>query len=58
MLIPKELVDEAKEKLGIDAAIMIAEDLKLEEFDERNLKSLCPFHLEEHPFFCLESKRM
>ena len=47
MLIPKELVDEAKEKLGNDAAKTIAHDLQLKEFDNVNLKSICAWHDEE-----------
>jgi KaiC/GvpD/RAD55 family RecA-like ATPase len=56
MLIPKELVMEAKEKLGNEAAKIIADDLKLEQFDEINLKSLCPFHQEETPSFVWNPK--
>jgi archaellum biogenesis ATPase FlaH len=56
MLIPKELVMEAKEKLGNEAARIIARDLKLEQFDEVNLKSLCPFHQEETPSFVWNPK--
>ena len=51
MLIEKEKIIEAKEKLGENAANIIAEDLKLEQWDEKNLKSLCPFHNEDTPSF-------
>jgi len=51
MLIPKELILEAKEKLGESAALIISEALELKEFDEKNLKSLCPFHDENTPSF-------
>ena len=47
MLIPREIVDSAKEKLGNGAAKTIAHDLQLKEFDEVNLKSLCAWHDEE-----------
>lgn len=56
MLIPKELVDEAKEKLGTDAAKIIAEDLQLKEFDEINLKALCAWHYEDTPSLVWNTK--
>ena len=51
MLVEKELILEAKQKLGEDAATLIANDLNLQNFDEKNLKSLCPFHQEDSPSF-------
>lgn len=51
MRIPPELILEAKEKLGSEAAIIIAKDLELKKFDEINLKSLCYFHEENTPSF-------
>jgi twinkle protein len=47
MLIPKEKIIDAKTKLGDQAALIILEDLKLEKFDEKNLKGICPFHNED-----------
>jgi archaellum biogenesis ATPase FlaH/5S rRNA maturation endonuclease (ribonuclease M5) len=44
MLIPRELIIEAKEKYGEKAAFVIAKDLELKEFDETHLKAICPFH--------------
>lgn len=49
MLIEKEKIIEAKKKLGEEAAIIIAKDLELKEWDENNLKSLCYFHNEDSP---------
>lgn len=49
MIIPKELIEEAKVKLGDRAAFLIAKDLSLEQFDEKNLKSLCKWHAEDTP---------
>lgn len=49
MIIPKELIEEAKVKLGDRAAFLIAKDLSLEQFDEKNLKSLCKWHTEDTP---------
>ena len=43
----KKLVIQAKEKMGEDAAFIIARDLQLEKFDDKNLKGLCPFHDED-----------
>lgn len=56
MLIDKELILDAKEKLGTDAMNIIAEDLKLEEFSEKDGKSLCPFHREDTPSFIWNHK--
>lgn len=56
MLIPKELVNQAKQIMGDKAALVIAEELELKEFDERNLKSLCPFHYEETGSFVWNPK--
>ena len=56
MLIDKSLIIEAKEKLGDEAALIIAKELDLQEWDERNLKSLCPFHLEDSPSFVWSQK--
>ena len=56
MLVPKELILEAKQKYGEKAALIIAEDLKLEKFDEKNIKSLCPFHDEDSGSFIWNPK--
>jgi len=56
MRIPKELIIDAKNNLSSKAATIIAEDLKLKEFDESNLKSLCPFHDEDTPSFAWNPK--
>jgi len=49
MIIDKELVLKAKEKLGSEAALIIAKDLNLEKFDEKNLKACCHWHSENTP---------
>lgn len=56
MLIEKELIQEAKEKLGDTAAQIIREDLELENFDEKNYKCCCPFHEEDTPSFIWNPK--
>lgn len=57
MLVNKEEIHKAKEKLGVDNAYWMAEILNLQQFDERNLKSLCPFHSEDTPSFIYDKKR-
>lgn len=49
MIIDKEKIQEAKEILGDQNAVMMAEMLQLEDFDEHNLKALCCFHAEDTP---------
>lgn len=56
MLIDNEVVRSAKEKLGDGAAIIIATELNLKKFDEKNLKSCCPFHHENTPSFIWNKK--
>lgn len=56
MLIEREKILEAKEKLGDRNAFLMAEALELEDFDERNLKSCCPFHQEDTPSFIYNPK--
>lgn len=56
MLIDKELIDKAKTKLGEDAALIIAETLKVEDFDEVSLKCKCCFHHEETPSMIYNKK--
>mgnify|MGYP001478913461 FL=1 len=56
MLVPQELILKAKEQIGDKAAYIIAEVLHLQEFDEKNLKALCPFHTENTPSFVWNPK--
>ena len=48
MLIPKNLIIEAKEKLGEEAAHIIQQDLDLQEWDNEKLRSLCPLRDSRH----------
>ena len=57
MIVPNEKILEAKEKLGEQAAFIIANDLKLENFDEKNLKGCCAFHEESTPSFIWNPKQ-
>ena len=56
MLIEKEKIEKAKAKLGNENAFLIAEILDVQQFDERNLKGLCPFHDEDTPSFVYNKK--
>ena len=51
MLVDKKDIETAKERLGDDNAIIIAELLGLEDFDEKNLKARCPYHQEDTASF-------
>ena len=56
MLIEKEKIQKAKEKIGDQNADIIAEILHLEKYDSHNHKSLCPFHKEDTPSFVYNHK--
>ena len=56
MLVEKELIEKAKEKLGDENAYIIAELLDLENFDEKNLKACCPYHREDTASFIYNKK--
>jgi len=56
MLIDKDLIVEAKKTLGEEAANIIKNDLDLQNWDDKNLKSLCPFHEEDTGSFIWNHK--
>ena len=56
MLVEKEQILKAKAKLGDKNADIIAEVLKLENYDPVNKKALCPWHLEDTPSFIYNPK--
>ena len=58
ILIEKELIEQAKEKLGDDNAFLMAELLEIKSFDEKNLKGCCPYHKENTPSFIYNKKDM
>lgn len=51
MLVGLDKIQQAKEKLGIRNADIIAELFQIEKWDARNHKGLCPFHREDTPSF-------
>lgn len=56
MLVDKELIKKAKEKLGDENAFLMAELLELDDFDEKDLKACCPYHAEDTPSFIYNKK--
>jgi len=57
LLIEKEIIQSAKEKLGDENAHIMADLLNLDGFDESNLKALCPYHEEDTPSFIYNKKK-
>ena len=57
-MIDKELLQQAKEKIGDSAADIIADIFQLEKYDSKNKKGCCPFHQERTPSFLFDSKRL
>lgn len=49
MLIEKEVIDIAKEKIGGDMFDMMMKELGITDYDERNKKVCCPWHHEDTP---------
>lgn len=56
MLVNREDIEKAKEKLGDENAFLIADLLELDDFDEKNLKSCCPYHSEDTASFIYNKK--
>lgn len=56
MIVDRKLIEKAKEKLRNQNAFIMAELLELEDFDEKNLKSCCPYHDENTPSFIYNPK--
>ncbi|MCM1168282.1 MAG: CHC2 zinc finger domain-containing protein, partial [Ruminococcus sp.] len=56
MIIERELIKKAKEKLGNRNAELISEILEISDFDTKNLKSRCPYHSESTPSFIYNPK--
>lgn len=56
MIVNKDKVAEAKEKLGDRNADIIAEELDLKDYDSKNRKACCPYHSENTPSFIYNPK--
>jgi DNA primase len=56
MNIPKELISDAKNRIGDRAADIIARGLNVSRWDTRNLKGCCPKHNEKTPSFTWNKK--
>ncbi|MEG1331928.1 MAG: CHC2 zinc finger domain-containing protein, partial [Eubacterium sp.] len=56
MLVEREKILKAKKKLSDKSARIISDILFIKEYDERNMKGLCPFHDEDTPSFIYNSK--
>lgn len=56
MIIDKNDIEKAKEKLGDQNAFLMADLLELDDFDERNLKACCPYHNENTASFIYNKK--
>ena len=55
-MVDKELIEQAKDKIGDATADIIADIFKLEKYDSKNKKGCCPFHFENTPSFIYSSK--
>lgn len=58
MHIDSDKIKEAKEKLGNRNAELIAQILNLSDYDEKNMKSCCPYHHEDTPSFIYNPKNL
>lgn len=56
MQIDRDVILQAKEKLGDENARIIINELGITDFDERNMKCCCPFHQEDHASFIYNKK--
>ena len=57
-MIDKELIAEAKRRLGDQTADIIADTLSLEKYDRKNKKALCCWHNEKTPSLVFDRKRL
>lgn len=57
MIIERNEIEKAKEKLGDENAFIMAELLELDDFDRKNLKACCPYHDEDTASFIYNKKK-
>ena len=57
-MVNKELLQSAKEKIGVNAADIMADVLSLEQYDTKNKKALCCWHTEKTPSLIFDQKRL
>ena len=53
-MVDKALIEQAKEKIGDNAADIMADVLQIENYDRKNRKGLCCFHNEKTPSFSIK----
>lgn len=58
MIIDKDKLRQAKQKLGDETPFKIAQAIGLQEFDEKALKALCPVHQQDTPSFIYNAKML
>lgn len=58
MIVDREYIKKAKEKLGDSMALLIAEELGITNFDRKAMKMCCPFHEEKTPSFIWNHKTL
>lgn len=56
LIIEREKIQQAKDKLGDQNAFIMAKELNIEDFNEKDLKSCCPYHLEDTASFIYNKK--
>lgn len=56
LIIERQEIEKAKEKLGDENANIIAKLLELDNFDEKNMKACCPYHNEDTASFIYDKK--
>lgn len=56
MLVDNDKLKQAKQAIANETPDLIAELLNLEQYDSRNHKALCPYHLEDTPSYVWDAK--
>ena len=56
MQVDRDVIMQAKEKLGDQNASIIVEELDIQDFDYKDMRCCCPFHQEDHASFIYNPK--